>query len=439
MTIYHENAYNVNSILKSKKSSTFSELDKADQSYQRFLRGIKTKSTLTTYEHTFNQFCSWAEYESYNAITQTDPKEIQQTILDYMDYLKNEGKRHGTIKACLSSIRLFFIQNDIQLNVELLKKNLGHETKQLYGRRAYKLEQVQAMLEAVRMTRTKALITTLASSGMRKGAIPLLKVGNLKRQSDGGALVVVYEGEMEEYVTGLTPEAVFFIDKMLAERRKNGLTVNDDSFIFTRDSYGSHRKTERPLNEFCINNIMQDTIASAKVDRKQDPVSKRCEISTVHGLRKFFKTTCHSVKYAVEDKSVQAIETVIIEQLMGHSQKTVKMTYLDTSEKDLYAEYQKAIPALTISQEWRLKQQNKELQQQVAKPELETMEKISKLEAIITKQQEQIEELKKPAFEKDMNGELEEGQPSLVSQLLKELSGIQQAQQKQESVSPKAN
>ena len=112
------------------------------------------------------------------------------------------------------------------------------------------------------------------------------------------------------------------------------------------------------------------------------------------------------------------------------------MTYLDTSEKDLYSEYQKAIPALTISKEWRLMAQNKSLVEESVKPQTESNEKIEKLTEIISDLQQQITELKKPAFVKEV--ESQGGQPSLVSQLMKELSGIQEAQ-KQESVSPQAN
>lgn len=436
MTVKHENDYNVNSILKSKKSSTFNELHNTDKAYQNFLRGFETKVTQRVYEHTFNKFVEWAKFESYDSIITTDRKDVQQAILDYIAFLKKEGKRHGTIKAIVSAIRMFFIQNDYALNHDLIKRSVGKETKQLNGRRAYSIEQVRDMIEAVRVTRTKALIITLASSGMRKGAIPTLRVRNLKRQEDGGALVVVYEGEKEEYVAGLTPEAMFFIDKMLSERRKDGLVVNEDSFIFTRNNQRDNKKTDKPLTDGSITNIMQDTVALAKIDRKQNAQSNRCEISTIHGLRKFFKTQCHSVKYAIEDKSVQAIQTVIIEQLMGHSQSTVKMTYLDTSEKELYTEYQKAIPALTISKEWRLKGKNKELQEQLAKPEIEGMEKIAKLEEIIAKQQAQIEELSNPRFVQAIaETQPPENKVSIVEQLLQELQGMKQ----KETVSPKAN
>ena len=389
MTIKHENADNVNSILKSKVESTFSDLDKSQKSYKNYLSGFNTKATQGTYEFTFNKFVEWAKFKSYDSIIATDRKEVQQTILDYIAFLKKRGNRHGTIKAIVSAIRMFFIQNDYALNHDLIKRTVGKETKQLNGRRAYTLEQVQAMTDSVHVIRTKAIILTLGSCGMRKGAITTLRVRNLKRQSDGGALVVVYEGEKEEYVAGLTPEAVHYIDLMLDERRKDGLVVNEDNFIFTRNTYGNRHRTDRQLSTYCINNIMQDTIASAKVDRKQDPKTKRCEISTAHGLRKFFKTTCHSVKYAVEDKSVQAIQTVIIEQLMGHSQNTVKMTYLDTSEEELYAEYQKAIPALTITKEWRFKNQNEQLKEEINNAETEQM---TDLKRTIAEMQVKLEE-----------------------------------------------
>tara|TARA_Y100001960_G_scaffold25289_1_gene22262 strand:+ start:59 stop:1396 length:1338 start_codon:yes stop_codon:yes gene_type:complete len=387
MTAKRPHSQNVNSILKSKVESTFSDLDKSQKSYKNYLSGFNTKATQKTYEAHFKQFVDFGKYESYDSIIAKDPKILQQEIKDYIVYLKEKNNRHSTMKNNLCAIKLFLDTNDIELNYKSVKKIIGKETKQLGGRKAYTLQQVQDLFYAKKSLRTKALIATLASSGMRIGAIQTLKVGHLKRQEDGGALIVVYEGSIEEYVAGLTPEAVSYVDQMLDERRNAGLEINDNTPLFTMNTLGTKKKTNNPMTDDSLTRelFLLTRIANLQREKKDN----RYETSQAHALRKFFKTQCHSVKYTINDKSVQAIETVIIERLMGHSQTSVKMTYLDTSEKELYAEYQKAIPALTISQEWRLEQKVEKMQFEINNTETEEM---TQLKRNIAEMQVKLEE-----------------------------------------------
>jgi len=376
MTAKQLHSHDVNSINKSKVESTFSELDKSQKSYKNYLSGFNTKATQKTYEAHFKQFVDFGKYESYDSIIAKDPKTLQQEIKDYIVYLKEKNNRHSTMKNNLCAIKLFLDTNDIELNYKSVKKIIGKETKQLGGRKAYTLQQVQDLFYAKKSLRTQALIATLASSGMRIGSLSTLKVGHLKRQEDGGALVVVYEGDKEEYVAGLTPEAVHYIDLMLDERRNAGLEVNERTPLFTMNTLGTKRKTNNPMTEDSLTRELFLLTRIANLQREK--TGNRYETSQAHGLRKFFKTQCHSVKYAIEDKSVQAIETVIIERLMGHSQTSVKMTYLDTTEKELYTEYQKAIPALTISSEWRLEHKVEKMQFEINNAETEQMTELKR-------------------------------------------------------------
>ena len=376
MTAKQLHSHNVNSILKSKVESTFSELNKTEKSYKNYLSGFNTKATRKTYEANFKKFVEFGKYESYDIIITKDPKTLQQEVKDFIIYLKEKSNRHSTMKNNLCAIKLFFDTNDIELNYNSIKKIIGKETQQLAGRKAYNLQQVQDLFYAKKSIRTKALIATLSSSGMRIGAIPTLKVGHLKRQEDGGALIVVYEGDIEEYVAGLTPEAVFYIDQMLDERRNAGLEINDKTPMFTMNTLGTKKKTNNPMTNDSLTRELFLLTRIANIQREKK--GNRYETSQAHGLRKFFKTQSHSVKYTINDKSVQAIETVIIEQLMGHSQASVKMTYLDTSEQDLYAEYQKAVSALTISNEWRLEQKVEKMQFEINNTETEQMTQLKR-------------------------------------------------------------
>ncbi|MDH3780122.1 MAG: hypothetical protein OES15_04610 [Nitrosopumilus sp.] len=62
-------------------------------------------------------------------------------------------------------------------------------------------EDIRIMLSSVRDLRQKALIHFLAASGVRRGAIPELKLKHLQEMPDGYRSVLVYEGSLEEHTT----------------------------------------------------------------------------------------------------------------------------------------------------------------------------------------------------------------------------------------------
>ena len=69
------------------------------------------------------------------------------------------------------------------------------------GTRMWTAEDIRIMLSSVRDLRQKALIHFLAASGVRRGAIPELKLKHLQEMPDGYRSVLVYEGSLEEHTT----------------------------------------------------------------------------------------------------------------------------------------------------------------------------------------------------------------------------------------------
>jgi hypothetical protein len=63
----------------------------------------------------------------------------------------------------------------------------------------------------------KNIILLMASSGLRVGAIPLLKLRHLEK-IDSIYKITVYEGANEQYYTFCTPECASFIDAYLQYR-----------------------------------------------------------------------------------------------------------------------------------------------------------------------------------------------------------------------------
>lgn len=76
--------------------------------------------------------------------------------------------------------------------------------------RGYKHDEILKLLELAN-ERTRALVLLLASSGMRIGAIPLLRVGHLEDKGDVYK-ITVYENTNSEYFTYCTPECKRALD-----------------------------------------------------------------------------------------------------------------------------------------------------------------------------------------------------------------------------------
>lgn len=71
--------------------------------------------------------------------------------------------------------------------------------------------------------RERVVILLMASTGMRVGALPCLKIRNLERIEKYGLYkITVYEGEDEEYITYCTPECARAIDSYLDYRQRHG-------------------------------------------------------------------------------------------------------------------------------------------------------------------------------------------------------------------------
>ncbi|MGH9978907.1 MAG: hypothetical protein ACRD8Z_24200, partial [Nitrososphaeraceae archaeon] len=144
--------------------------------------------------------------------------------------------------------------------------------------------------------RGRALTLVLLSSGIREGAIETLKVSNwspIRRDNElvAGKLVV-YDAEPERYVTFITTEAYYAIEKYLEFRRDHGEGLHDKSPLF-RDKFD-------PIKGEIDNSIIEPMTAGAvrqyynrllhSIGLRKD--KQRRHQFGVHGFRKAFKTIC---------------------------------------------------------------------------------------------------------------------------------------------------
>ena len=114
-------------------------------------------------------------------------------------HLKNVIKiSHSSRNTALAAIKHFFEMNEIVLPWKQIAKFLGEKEK-VYEDREYTYEEIQKILNVADI-KYKAIILLLASSGVRVGAIPFIKIGHIPKVPDFNIFKIsVYKRSKEEY------------------------------------------------------------------------------------------------------------------------------------------------------------------------------------------------------------------------------------------------
>lgn len=108
----------------------------------------------------------------------------------------------------------------------------------MHNDRAYTLEEIHKVLDSCD-ERTKVIVLLMASTGMRIGAIPGLKVGHLTPVPSSPSynlykIHVYATSRKDHYTTYCTPECRTAIDNYLDLRRRQGETIQDKSPPYPR-------------------------------------------------------------------------------------------------------------------------------------------------------------------------------------------------------------
>ena len=118
----------------------------------------------------------------------------------------------------------------------------------------YTDDDIRELLGATTSLRNKTFIHFLPSTGVRVGAIPEIKIEDVKEIEDG-AVVTIYRDTTEEYRTCLTPEAHAVLKKYLEHR----IERNPDSILFTR------KNNLTPLTSSSAQDIVKNVRRQAKL------------------------------------------------------------------------------------------------------------------------------------------------------------------------------
>ena len=248
----------------------------------------------------------------------------------------------NSVKQYLAGIKSFLEDHEISLPWRKIARYYPEEVTNEY--RSYTRQEISKLLSIADL-RDRCIILLMASSGIRVGAIPALTIKSLKKLDEGLGLLTVYgDSKKSRYVTLVTPECISTIDKYLEYRIKQGEKLNEKSPLI-RDKYAIYSKrinTPECPRGSAINAQIRYLVRGAGLLFE--------ELQPDHAARKFFNTALVNSK----------VDGKFKELMMGHSVKLDEFYYDENSEeshKQIMLEYMKAVDALTINDEYRLRRQ----------------------------------------------------------------------------------
>ncbi|NND87596.1 MAG: site-specific integrase [Nitrosopumilus sp.] len=308
---------------------------------QIFYESLKTEATKKAYKLWLEQFFEYA-HEDYDSIIKLEPNKIKQTIKDYVIHKKESTRRIGvpspnSYNAIMTPIQSFLEMNEIEFSWKTIK-NLYPQKIPTSNQLPYTDEDIIEILGATTSRRNKAFIHFLASTGVRVGATPEIRIEDVKGIEDG-AVVSIYRDTTEEYRTCLTPEAYASLKKYLEQR----IDRNPDSVLFTR------KNNLTPLTSASAQDIVRNVRKQAKLSMDNGRKTRRGK-SQNHAFRKRFEITLASCD----------LQQRFIDYMQGHFSGNSKAYFNGVSDEQLYAQFKRAIPSLTLDKSEKIESEKNE-------------------------------------------------------------------------------
>jgi len=343
--------------------------------FEQSIRSVYTGKVYRTCLKKYFEFPS-----SLKFIHVTDPRKIEDNVIQFVISLKKQGKGFSAIHNYVSAICKYYRTKRVYLNTKHINEYLP-EFRRSKKDRPYTYEEIHRLLD-IADERMRTMILLLASTGIRIGAIPGLRLRNIEKVSELDIYkITVYENTNDEYITFCTPECAKAIDEYLKMRKQYGEKLTESSFLIreqfdVRDPFKISRSKEVKANTITrkLIDLAERTLIRQKEVLVEGSNKKRSEIRkevpAAHGMRKFFTN-----KLIESDVKAEARWLLEGRVLLRNDPHYVRQ------DSNLLEEYQKAIDNLTIDPANRLQRTIQVLK--VEKSRIDEIEaKILKLQKI---------------------------------------------------------
>jgi len=363
--------------------------------YDNFLESMRSSETKRMYVRNLKRFLNlipnniFEEYlgespksreiedlaTSFTNIARKDTAATKQIIKSYVKEIKKEVENGNlspnTVKSKINPIKALLSANEVDISWKLINKMFPREVRS--DDRAYTKEEIQKMLEHCTDVIDKLIILMFSSAGFRLESWDYFCWKDVvffesENNDYKGAALRVYRGDPEEYWTFITPEACKILLLYKEEWKSRFLKYpnGDDPLIASTRFDVPHRLHQKGVRAR-VDKIVTKTGLRDQLKKGK----RRYEVQLDHGFRKYFNTMMRRAKVNYLDK----------EDMMGHKvglEKHYERYQEDDFER--FPEYQKAIPFLTISDEERIKTENKIKEEKIKQMESEKDSQIKQLQ-----------------------------------------------------------
>jgi integrase len=324
--------------------------------YDKFIHSCKSEVTKKEYTAALKRFMSHYEIKGYEDILKLSVKEAEEMLIDYVLFMKKGDLSRGYVTQQIAAVKRFLFMNDVVLNWNKIVEYKG-EFKRKQKDEAYSHEQIEKILQICDI-RSRAVVLIFASTGIRIGALPELKLKSVNKIGDLYQFTI-YEGYDQEYTTFCSPECATAIDNYLSFRERQGEKLDGESYLIRQEFDISDleqiRRKSKPVSSSTIRNVVWRYMIKTGIRKVNHTADKghRKKIAEMHGFRKFYTSQLVNAGLNTEKRWL----------LEGHSLRGNDNSYVKPTLKELQEEYFKAIDLLTIDPANRLKKQVKELQE----------------------------------------------------------------------------
>lgn len=309
----------------------------SDKTYNQYQRNLKFYCMF--HNASFDDLLREAE-EDEEKIRKVQKRRIKNRLTDYILYLHEQKLSYNTINTYLANIKQVYAYQDIEIP---RLPSITNKEKESYTDILTKQEITRAIENS--NTKMKAIITFLASSGLRVSDLVQLSVRDflvatkdyhryeeedlsdkvvhdiLHILSQKREMIPLFEIVSQKtrvvHFTFCSPEASSFVVQMLRERyMRKGVSIDDSLFGLKTGSIGVNFQR-----------------LSDKLQMKWKTRRRRFH---PHALRKWFATTLQN----------NDVDFLAVEFLLGHTLKSVTSSYYFANPEKIRLKYERVVDEL---------------------------------------------------------------------------------------------
>lgn len=213
--------------------------------------------------------------------------------------------------------KFYYVNTDYQFKWDLITSYLGNDDTddddeynennsdlEQQDDRPYTKEEIKQMFDAAQDFRVKIVISLLSSSGLRHGALPILKIRDLKKIEKYNLyqITAYRKSKKSKYYTFCSPECTTLIDSYLDYRKKQGEQLKGNSPLI-REQFNTNDKLKvnnpRHLTPIAIRYMINEVLIKysslrkkLKFDYENNRKQGRNSTMLTHAFRKYFTVEC---------------------------------------------------------------------------------------------------------------------------------------------------